>query len=41
MEQAITMAKKETLAGRRLLAARFHDPIAVKKLCDDLAPRYK
>jgi len=41
VEHAITIAKKETLAGRRLLAARLHDPVAVKKLCDDLAPRYK
>lgn len=41
VERAITIAKKDTLAGRRILASRLHDPIAVKKLCDDLAPRYK
>jgi len=41
VERAITIAKKETLAGRRILAARLNDPVAVKKLCDDLAPRYK
>lgn len=41
VEHAVTLAKKETLAGRRILAARLHDPVAVKKLCDDIAPRYK
>ncbi|OGY98334.1 MAG: 50S ribosomal protein L17 [Candidatus Liptonbacteria bacterium RIFCSPHIGHO2_01_FULL_57_28] len=41
VERAVTIAKKETLAGRRLLAARLHDPVAVKKLFEDIAPRYK
>jgi large subunit ribosomal protein L17 len=41
VERAVTLAKKETLASRRLLAARLHDPVAVKKLFDDIAPRYK
>ena len=41
VEHAITIAKKETLASRRLLVARLRDAVAVKKLCNDLAPRYK
>jgi large subunit ribosomal protein L17 len=41
VERSVTMAKKETLAARRLLTARLQDPVAVKKLFDDLAPRYK
>ena len=41
VEHAITIAKKGTVAARRILTARLHDPVSVKKLCDDLAPRYK
>lgn len=41
VEHAVTIAKKDTLAGRRILAARLQDPVAVKKLYDDLAPKYK
>jgi large subunit ribosomal protein L17 len=41
VEQAVTLAKKESLASRRLLLSRFNDPSVVKKLMDDLGPRYK
>ncbi len=41
VERAVTMAKKGTLASRRLLIARLHDTNAVHKLIDELAPRYK
>ena len=47
-ENLITLAKKGNDAGdasmvnaRRLAAARLSDPGAVKKLFDDIAPRYK
>ncbi len=39
-EKFITMAKKESLAARRNIAARLSDRIA-KKLIEDIAPRYK
>jgi large subunit ribosomal protein L17 len=41
VERAVTIAKKETLASRRILTARLHDAAAVKKLFEDIAPRYK
>lgn len=47
-ERLITLAKRGNAAGdaqmvhaRRLAAARLSDPNAVKKLFEDLAPRYK
>jgi large subunit ribosomal protein L17 len=47
-ENLITLAKKGNSAGdeymvhaRRLAAARMSDPIAVKKLFDDIAPRFQ
>ena len=47
-ENLITLAKNGNEAGdvrmvnaRRLAAARLSDPAAVKKLFDDIAPRYK
>ena len=47
-ERLITLAKRGNDAGdermvhaRRLAAARLSDPVAVRKLFDDLAPRYK
>lgn len=41
VEHAVTLAKKETLASRRILEARFHDKAVVEKLVRDLGPRYK
>lgn len=41
VEKAITLAKKQDVASRRILASRFQDEKVVKKLMDDLAPRYK
>ncbi len=41
VEHAITLAKKESLASRRLLLSRLQDESAVKKLVENLAPRYK
>jgi large subunit ribosomal protein L17 len=47
-ERLITLAKRGNEAGesrmvhaRRLAAARLGDPAAVKKLFDDIAPRYE
>ncbi len=47
-ERLITLAKNGNEAGeahmvhaRRLAAARLSDPAAVKKLFDDIAPRFK
>ena len=47
-ERLITLAKKGNAAGdaqmvhaRRLAAARMDDPEMVKKLFDDIAPRYE
>ena len=46
-ERLITLAKRGNEAGdaqmvhaRRLVAARLGNPVAVKKLFDDIAPRY-
>jgi large subunit ribosomal protein L17 len=47
-ENLITLAKKGNAAGdeymvhaRRLAAARMSNPVAVKKLFDDIAPRFE
>lgn len=40
LEKLITKAKKNDLASRRLLLKSFSDKI-VKKLIDEIAPRYK
>ena len=40
VEKNITKAKKGTMAARRLLA-KFFSPKIVKKLIDDIGPRYK
>lgn len=40
VEHLVTIAKKQTLAGRRLLLSRVHNPKAVKKLYEELGPRY-
>ncbi|MEK7586818.1 MAG: 50S ribosomal protein L17 [Patescibacteria group bacterium] len=42
VEKLVTLAKKSTLAGRRLLGARLGgQETAVKTLMDSLGPRYK
>ena len=40
-EKLITLGKRGDLHARRLAAARLNDPFAVKKLFDELAPRYE
>jgi len=40
IEPMVTMAKKGTLASRRLLIARMDDAKAAKKLVDVIAPQY-
>ncbi len=40
VEKYITTAKKGDLAARRRVAAYLYTPGAVKKLMDDIAPRY-
>ena len=39
-ERMITLGKQGTLHSRRLAAARMHDENAVKKLFDEIAPKY-
>ncbi|MBI2450537.1 MAG: 50S ribosomal protein L17 [Candidatus Nealsonbacteria bacterium] len=39
-EKSITLAKRSTLLSRRLLA-RFFSPKIVKKMIEELGPRYK
>lgn len=40
VEKAITLAKKQDLASRRLLLSRLHDKKIVQKVYDDLAVKY-
>ena len=40
VEPLITLAKNPTVANRRLAFARLRDADAVKKLFDEIAPRY-
>jgi len=40
-EKLITLGKRGDLHARRLAAARLNDPFAVKKLFEELAPRYE
>lgn len=40
VERLITIAKKQTLASRRLLLSRLHNPKVVKKLYEEIALRY-
>lgn len=40
VEPLITLAKNPTVANRRLAFARLRDADAVKKLFDDIAPRF-
>lgn len=39
-EKLITLGKRDTLHARRLAAGRLNDPGIVKKLFDEIAPRY-
>src|SRR5690349_3316702 len=40
VEKLITLAKRGTLHARRLAIARLHDKAAVKKLFDEIGPRF-
>jgi len=40
-EKMLTLARKGTLASRRLVASRLRDEDAAKKLCTEIAPKYK
>lgn len=40
VERLVTFAKKQTLAARRELLRRVHDPKVAEKLYHDLGPRY-
>ena len=40
VERLVSIAKKQTLASRRLLISRLRNPQVVKKLYDELGPRY-
>ena len=40
VEKLITRAKTGTLAARRILAARIGNPTLVKKLVEEIAPRF-
>ena len=41
IEKLVTKGRKGTLASRRLVAARLGGDSSVKKLCDDISPKYK
>ncbi len=40
-EKLITLGKRGTLHARRLAAGRLNDPEILKKLFDEIAPRYE
>lgn len=40
VERLITIAKKGTLASRRLAVSRIQNPRVVKKLFEEIAPKY-
>lgn len=40
IEKLVTKGTKQTIASRRLLAARLGDDTAAKKLADQIAPRF-
>jgi large subunit ribosomal protein L17 len=40
VEKLVTMAKRQTLAGRRVLLSRVQSSAVVNKLYHDLGPRY-
>lgn len=41
VERLVTIAKRQTLAARRLVLARLHNAAAAAKLFEEIAPRYK
>lgn len=41
VERLVSIAKKQTLASRRLLISRLHNLKVVKKLYDEIGPRYE
>ena len=41
VERFVTIAKKQTLAGRRTLISRLHNKDVVAKLYEEVGPRYK
>ncbi|MBU0722826.1 50S ribosomal protein L17 [Patescibacteria group bacterium] len=41
IEKLITKGRKNTLASRRIIASRLGDEGCAKKLCDEIALRYK
>ena len=41
IEPLITLAKEDNVANRRLAFARLRDKVAVKKLFDELGPRFR
>ncbi|HTY39987.1 MAG TPA: 50S ribosomal protein L17 [Candidatus Paceibacterota bacterium] len=40
VERLVTLAKKQTLAARRLLIARLGNPRTASKLFEEIAPKY-
>jgi len=40
VERLVTFAKKQTLAARRIILSRVHNPKIAEKLYTDLGPRY-
>lgn len=40
VEKLITIAKKQTLSARRILLSRIHNPKVVKKLYEEIGPKY-
>lgn len=40
IEKLVTLAKKGTLHSRRMVLAKLPDKVAVKKLFDEIGPRY-
>jgi len=41
VERCVTFAKRQDLASRRLLLSRLHNRNTVKKLFEEIAPRYQ
>jgi len=41
VERLVSAAKAQTLASRRLVASRVHNPAVVRKVVDELGPRYQ
>ena len=40
VERCVTIAKRQTLAGRRILISRLQNMKMVEKLMEDISPRY-